>query len=127
MQPLTDDGTIKLSKHEIFSRRSMLHDTASFVKPDEWSDLPGVPAGLLLQQQLLLLAGELQVQLKGVAVQVMDVLLDVAGGSLGQQRGQHRQSLRGTGVNHLHAAELTQEVIILPSEKFQTVHKHGVK
>lgn len=44
--------------------------------------LPGVSSSLLIQQQLLLFLGELQVQLKGVVVQVMDVLLDVAAGPL---------------------------------------------
>lgn len=56
-------------------------------------DLPGVPSGLLLQQELLLFTGELQVQLEGVVVQGVDVLLDVAGRPLGQRCAQHRESL----------------------------------
>lgn len=40
--------------------------------------LPRIAAGLLLQQEPLLVLGKLEVQLKRVSVQVMDVLLDVA-------------------------------------------------
>lgn len=73
---------------------------------NEADNTPRVAACLLLQQESFLLAGELQVQLKWVAVQVMDVLLDVAAGS-------ERDILRRAGGNHLQAAELTEEIFIL--------------
>lgn len=75
--------------------------------------LPGVAGGLLVQQQLLLLLGELQVQLEGVVVQVVDVLLDVAAGPLRRRGLVRRQRVRGAGLGHLHVAELAQEVVVL--------------
>lgn len=75
--------------------------------------LPGVAGGLLVQQQLLLLLGELQVQLEGVVVQVVDVLLDVAAGPLRGRGLVRRQRVRGAGLGHLHVAELAQEVVVL--------------
>ena len=82
-----------------------------------WVDVPGVSTGLLLQQQLFLHTGELQVQLEGVVVQVVDVLLDVAAGSLRRGRLVHRQGVRGAGLGYLHAAELAEEVIVLQEHK----------
>lgn len=80
----------------------------------EWGS-PGVSTGLFVQQQLLLLLGEQQVQLKRVVVQVVDVLLDIAAGPLwrwgnGLRRGER---VGRAGLGHLHAAELAQEVVIL--------------
>ncbi len=73
---------------------------------NEGYNIPRVASCLLLQQKSFLLTGELQVQLKGVAVQVMDVLLNIAAGS-------QWDDLRWAGWDHLQAAELTEEIFIL--------------
>lgn len=78
--------------------------------------LPGVSSGLFVQQQLLLFYSELQVQLKRVIVQVMNVLLNVAAGPLRGCGLVWRQGVCGAGLGHLHVAELAQEVIILSLE-----------
>lgn len=87
--------------------------------------VPGVSGGLLVQQQLLLLFGELQVQLERVVVQVVDVLLDVAAGPLRGRGLVWRQRVRGAGLGHLHVAELAQEVVVLGQKSRVSTDRRG--
>lgn len=75
--------------------------------------LPGVSCGLFIQQQSLLFVRELQVQLKRVIVDVVDVLLDVAAGPLRRRRLLRRQGVWRARRRNLHVAELAEEVVVL--------------